>query len=260
MIFRIIAVLVLSSHFMWGMAQGIKVIPFATLDSVANPETVMNSPMKFEFTDVDLGSISEDDDSVSVNFKWLNVSAQPVKIQNIKTGCDCTKASYSKEEVKPGKTGEITVTYYPKGHPGPFLRRFVVKTNVTGQENAAVLSLEGDVTPSIKPTHDYPYSMGNLLLKQKEIAFVETKKAMESIEVMNAGDTPLSLKVDNKLLPSWLSFTCMPGEIQPGEIADIEFAFDPGKVTTPLPTSWPVILTGINVPSTQRTIYIRFKK
>ena len=73
---------------------------------------------------------------------------------------------------------------------------------------------------------------------------------------MNAGDVPLAIGADAGLLPPFLSLKCEPEVIPPGGEADIVVAFDPEAVPMRMLSVIPVVLTGMDLPPSQRTIRV----
>jgi hypothetical protein len=65
---------------------------------------------KFSSETVDLGKIKKGN-PVTATFTLTNVSKEDLIIENVTPGCGCTKSDYTKEPIKPGKTGTITATY-----------------------------------------------------------------------------------------------------------------------------------------------------
>lgn len=237
-------------------AQQYRIIPREVLDSVANPVADARSPMHFRQTRIDAGTIGEDDKPSSYTFSWRNDGEEPLVITAVRTGCGCVTAAYDKRPVKTGEEAEITLTYDPKGHPGHFSRKISVYTQALKQPSA-VLELTGRVEPSARPTHNYPYAFGPLLLKQTEVRFEGTARAAERIEMMNAGDKPLTISANERMLPPFVRVVCEPQTIEAGAVADIEIAFDPAEVKGRLPQQVPVIIEGVAGASVQRTIYVR---
>ena len=66
----------------------------------------------------DFGTIKEADGPVSYSFKFENTGDEPLVIINVNASCGCTRPDYPKEPIRPGKKGEIKVTYNPAGRPG----------------------------------------------------------------------------------------------------------------------------------------------
>lgn len=241
------------------LGQSFRIIPKERLDSIANPVAASDSPMRFEQTRIDAGTISEDDAPSQYRFVWHNEGSEPLVITEVRTGCGCAVATYDHRPVKSGEKGTITVTYNPKGHPGRFQRKIVVSTQLL--KASAVLELTGDVIPSSRPVHDYHNAIGSLRLKQLEVRMSGRDRAIESIEVMNAGEKPMRIEADAQMLPQYLRVVCVPETIEAGARADIEIHFDPSKVKGTIPRQIPVILNGIgNLPPSRRTIHINFEQ
>lgn len=242
-------------------AQQFKIIPREKLDSLANPVAAADSPMRFERSAIDAGTINEDDAPSRYRFHWHNDGSEPLVVTEVRTGCGCAAADYDRRAVGPGEEGVITITYHPKGHPGRFRRKITVHTQSTGRP-AAVLELTGEVIPSVLPTHNYPHVMGSLRLKRTEVAMESTeRRVVESIEVLNAGEKPLRITADSRLLPEYLAVRSNPETIEAGMRADIEISFDPTKVRARIPERIPVILEGTDdLPPSRRTIYVNFNQ
>ncbi|MDE6375001.1 MAG: DUF1573 domain-containing protein, partial [Alistipes sp.] len=198
-----------------------------------------------------------DYDSTEIyTFRWHNDGKQPLVVTRIETTCGCAKAGYEKRPVPAGGTGEVKVTYHPKGHPGNFRRKIFVYTQLSEKQPTAVLELTGHVTASVLPTHDYSYAMGPLLLKQRTVRLAGTQVQTERIECLNAGKEALRLSADALLLPEYLVFECDPETFDPGKTGDLVIRFDPAKAPQKLPAWVPVVIEGIALPPSQRTLRV----
>ena len=237
--------------------QNFRIIPKEVLDSLANPVAAADSPMRFEQTTIDAGTLNEEDAPATYTFHWKHAGDTPLVITEARTGCGCVTVAYDRRPVRPGERRSVDVTYHPKGHPGHFQRKIQLFTQ-TGKGPAAVLTLTGTVTPSVRPTHNYPHVMGPLRLKQQQVRMSGTRPGVERIEVLNAGDEPLTLTANKALLPAWLTVRSDPQTIGAGATADIEIAFDPAKAPAKIPQRVPVILEGLALPPGQRTLYVQF--
>lgn len=230
----------------------------ALLDSIANPATAKGADaMRFEKAHIDAGRIGEDDAPSEYIYRWHNEGDKPLVISRVQTTCGCASPSYGKEPVRPGGEGSVTITYHPKGHPGSFQRKIFVFTQLSDKQPTAVLELTGHVSGSIMPTGDYPYAMGGLLLKQQRVRISGNRLQTERIECLNASGKPLRIRADDRLLPAYVAFACDPQTIQPGKTADLVIRFDPAKAPEALPTQIPILLEGVDLPPSQRTIRIR---
>lgn len=75
-------------------------------------------------------------------FKFTNPGKTPLIITSVETSCGCTAADWTKEPVKPGKSGQITVKY-DAAFPGAFQKTITVHYN--GEDSPVVLKIGGQV-------------------------------------------------------------------------------------------------------------------
>lgn len=231
------------------------------LERLANPETADSGDfMEFEDRILDFGTIEEDGGPVSGIFKWHNAGDRPVSLVKVNTTCSCAVPEYSREYVSPGDTGTLKITFHPQGHPGKISRKIIVFSTLSEDKPTAVLELAGDVIPSVRPTWNYPYAMGPLLLKQKEINMTGTSLQTERILCMNAGEKDITVKAETELLPEGFTFRCEPETIVPDGEADLIFVFDPSGAKLPPAGVIPVILKIPGLTPSQRTIFIKINK
>lgn len=229
------------------------------LDSLYSPQVSgSGAAMRFEARVIDAGTIAEEAEPPVYTYRWTNVGKEPVTVLQVTTTCGCATASFSREAVEPGEDGTVEVTYHPKGHPGSFDRRIFVYTDSSGGRPAAVLSLRGEVKPAAVPVWLYSHRMGSLCLKRTEVQFRGGVKAVERVECLNAGDRAVEVGAETALLPPYLSVRCEPQTIPAGEKADIVVTYDPGAAPARMLTVIPVILTGPDVPPSQRTLTVKF--
>ena len=69
----------------------------------------------------------------------------------------------------------------------------------------------------------------------------------------------MTIGVDKALLPPYLSFRCEPETIPPGGEADLVITYDPGAAPMRMLNVVPMVLTGLDLPPSQRTITVKFK-
>ena len=238
-------------------AQTYRILPRELMDSVANPVAATDSPMRFVQSRIDAGTISEDDAPSEYIFRWRNCGERPLAITGVKTSCGCVVAEYDKRPVDSGGSGQIRVTYHPKGHPGWFNRKITVYTSFSTRPSA-VLELTGSVTPSAVPAHEYRHRIGPLGLKQRQVQMDGSRRCEERIEVLNTGGRELRITADS--LPEYLSFGCEPEAIAPGAKADIVISFDPAKATGEVPEEVTVVLGGVEATAGDGSICVLFGK
>lgn len=100
----------------------------------------------FEKTTYNFGSFSENSPKVTCKFKFTNTGDGPLVIHQAIASCGCTVPQYPKEPIKPGESGEVTVTYNGAGKfPGHFRKTITLRTN--SKNEITRLVVEGDMTP-----------------------------------------------------------------------------------------------------------------
>jgi hypothetical protein len=65
----------------------------------------------WDITDYDFGKNVVQLKPASATFTLTNKGKDPVTITQVSTSCGCTSPKYTKEPIKPGDTGEVTLTY-----------------------------------------------------------------------------------------------------------------------------------------------------
>ncbi|OIN60147.1 DUF1573 domain-containing protein [Arsenicibacter rosenii] len=97
--------------------------------------------LKFTKETHDFGKV-EQGKPVTYVFTFKNTGTDPVVISDAQASCGCTKPSWTKEPVMPGKTGTVSATYNAAAM-GPFNKSVTVMSN--GETPNIVLYLKGEV-------------------------------------------------------------------------------------------------------------------
>lgn len=214
----------------------------------------LRAQLRFERTTLDVKTISEDDAPSVHTFRYVNDSDKPVVITRVETTCGCAKPQYTKAPILPGTEGEVSVTFYPRGHAGTLDRSLYVRTNAS--EKPVRLTLVGTVTPTADRFAAYPVRKGPLRLKQDEVRFGRVRKSMRHvarIEVANAGMRALHLSLVGA--PDDLEFRTEPSTIAPDSVADLVFVLNTARLQ-PGPLEFTVMLDGLQVPPSQREMRV----
>ena len=99
--------------------------------------------IKFEKTNHDFGSFPESQ-KVTCTFKFTNTGDNLLVIHQAIASCGCTVPQYPKQPIKPGESGEITVTYNGAGKfPGHFKKSITIRTNA--KQEIVRLYIDGDM-------------------------------------------------------------------------------------------------------------------
>ncbi|WP_455641047.1 DUF1573 domain-containing protein [Parabacteroides sp.] len=94
-------------------------------------------------TSHDFGQIKEADGKVSTTFVIKNTGDAPLVVTRVIASCGCTTPEWTKEPIAPGQTGNIKITYDPKGRPGTFAKTISVYSN--GKTGSYILTIRGEV-------------------------------------------------------------------------------------------------------------------
>lgn len=106
-------------------------VSFVSLCSAQTVESVKKqAEIKFDETTYDFGRFPESSPVQTCKFTFTNTGNDLLLIHQAVASCGCTVPKYSKEPIKPGEKGSITVTYNGKGKiPGVFKKSVTLRTN-----------------------------------------------------------------------------------------------------------------------------------
>ena len=100
-----------------------------TITLFAIPQVHAQAVMEMEKTSHNFGKFQESVPQTYV-FKFKNTGDEPLVIQQAMSSCGCTVPQYTKTPIKPGESGEISVTYNGKGkYPGRFKKGITIRSN-----------------------------------------------------------------------------------------------------------------------------------
>lgn len=84
--------------------------------------------IKFEKEQHDFGRLSKGE-AVSYSFKFTNTGNADLLVKECTATCGCTVADFPKNEIKPGESGFITVTFNSANKRGQQIQTVTVGTN-----------------------------------------------------------------------------------------------------------------------------------
>ena len=172
------------------------------------------------------GTIEEAKGLASHVFQIQNTGDAPLVISRVTASCGCTRPEWTKRPIAAGESGELKVTYNPKGRPGPFYKTITIYSNA-GKPRYNV-AIKGNVTPKpAAPTFTYPYAIGHLKLHTKTVLYNNLRQNEtlgEKISIKNDGKTSVSVEIGK--LPHFLTADVRPVSLKPGEVGEITFLMD----------------------------------
>lgn len=244
---------------LWAMAcdasAQMKIISRERVEAVSNPRLSADSAsVVFDTKHIVAETMSEDDVPKTFVYKFRNVGDKPLQILRLVSTCSCASATCAVKSVAPGAIAEISVKYFPKGHPGRFERKVFVYTQ-EGNDPAAVLRLSVDVTSGSDHSTLWPVQMGGIRLRCSDVTFNKGQKAVETINFLNLTGKTLRLQCEEMFLPQCISFSSEP--VADGAEGVMTVTYDPSK--SGAKDSVKLILKGLGLPPSRSTINIRIK-
>ncbi len=246
-------------------AAQVRTVPKELLDSIANPvEAEQSSLMKFVTKRIVTGEIGEDETPV-YDFRFVNRGDRPLEIRHITASCGCVSAKCDERRIQPGDSGKISVTYYPKGHPGKFERRIFVYTDLSATKPTAVLYLVAAVRQGNDRSYLFPHQLGQIRMKVREFTFRSDMKDVVCLDFLNTGDSPVTPRIAEAMLPAYIRAWCGTPDVEPGREGEICIAFDPdkfaeiaaaGRQGPAAAVRVPLILEGLGVPPRESSIML----
>lgn len=187
----------------------------------------------FQAAKHDFGTIKQEDGDVTAYFEFKNEGSVPLLISNVRTSCGCTKPSWPKEPIEPGKTGTISATYRASTRPYYFQKTITVYSN-DPEHQTTTLTITGNVTPKpTNPADNYSVKMGDLSLKANRSSFgVYTQGFTQerSIEYANFTDHEVAIDIYVSDEDSeFLSYEVSNPTLQPNQSGKIIFYIDTRK-------------------------------
>ena len=242
----------------WALAASaasaqMRIIPREKVDAVSNPRLSADSAsLAFETMHIVADPMTEDDTPKTFIYRFENVGDKDVKIVRLVSTCSCASATCSVKSVAPGASAEISVKYYPKGHPGRFERKAFVYTQ-DGNDPAAVLRLSVDVESGSDHSTQWPVQMGGIRLRSTEVTFTQGRKAVETVSFINLTGKTLKLECETMFLPQCFAFSSEP--VDNGAEGKITITYDPAKPG--VRDNVKLILKGLGLPPSQSSITIK---
>lgn len=140
----------------------------AVLFAMAQPK------IEFDKKTHEFGDIHEEGGKVTARFTFKNVGDSALILKNVKPGCGCTAANYTREAIAPGESGFIDATYDPWGRPGQFNKNIKVTTNEVAQPTPYIIFIKGNVIkrpPTKYELAGYKSGRGEVRVKESTLRF-----------------------------------------------------------------------------------------
>ncbi len=179
----------------------------------------------------DFGAFSEDLGSVEAKFQLVNESNRPIRIMEAQATCGCTVPYFTKDNIAPGDTATLTVTYLANGRPGKFEKNIYVKSS-DAPSVKQTLTISGTVigaSATIKSR--YPVDGGKIKLQSSTAGFGEVKRGkFKTVFITIYNQSPDSMKPELSDLPGYIQAQITPEVIAPGQQGQIALTLNSQQV------------------------------
>ncbi|MBO7561737.1 MAG: DUF1573 domain-containing protein [Bacteroidales bacterium] len=189
-------------------------------------QTGHTTSLKFDKVVHNFGKILAGSGAKKCDFKYTNVSSEPVVINNILSSCGCSVPEWNKAPIRPGESGVITVTFLNDQGAYPFDKTLTVY--VSSSPKPIQLRITGVAYDKEKPVSElYPAHFGPLGMKAQtqNAGQIEQglKKALKE-NVVNISKKKISVSFEN--VDPALSISISPSVVKPGESATISYTIN----------------------------------
>lgn len=186
--------------------------------------------IKFDETTHKFGKIKKNGPAEHV-FTFTNVSDEPLKLTQVKASCGCTTPAWTKSEVAPGETGEISVKYNT-ARVGPFTKTVTVRYGEGSKP--IILYIKGEVENDVQVQDIHSYKVGGLGFNKlaENIGTLDSDKIHSVVyQVKNVSPHPIIFKekVDQEMM---IKTTVARAVLNPGETTAISVVIDGSKFIT----------------------------
>lgn len=171
--------------------------------------------IKFDQTTYNFGSIHEEAGKVIGRFEFTNIGDSDLVLTNVRPGCGCTPASYTREPVAPGGRGYIDISYNPYNRPGGFNKVVRITTNEPQFKRANPdrpynIYIKGEVIkrpPTVFEKAGYTKSAGMARFKEPNarVDVLNTGAQTDTFLVRNFWSKPVTFALQNP--PAYVSET-----------------------------------------------------
>ena len=117
------------------------ILAFSLSALVAAAQKDFGGTARFDTTAYDFGKVDIKDGAVSCSFKVTNIGKEILNIYVVTSSCSCTSAKWTREDIEPGASGTIDVTYTNDEGPYPFDKALTVY--LSNLEKPVILHVKG---------------------------------------------------------------------------------------------------------------------
>lgn len=183
----------------------------------------VGTELEFDKIVHNFGDIVHKSGPVTCTFKVKNTGTKPAVIYNVVSTCGCTNVKWTREPIRPGGSGSVSVTYSNDEGAYPFDK--TLTTYTSDSKKPILLKVRGISTEGKKSLASlYPVTFGPLGLRSKELKcgnLEQGGKKSESALVANLSQKPI--KVSFTGISNNLKIHISPNPIPANSTAEMTF-------------------------------------
>lgn len=200
----------------------IVIIFFGLLGSDLSAQEEIGKGLEIDKMVHNFGDIILNSGPVSCKFTLKNNGNEPAVIYNVTTSCGCTDVDWTKNPIKSGESGMISVTYSNDEGAYPFNKNITVY--ISGIQKPIILKLRGYSHERVVPIEElYPVHYGPMGFKEERLNLgyiSQGKKKNEKVIIANVSDK--EAKVEFNDISRYLDISVSPNPIPAKSTAELE--------------------------------------
>lgn len=213
--------------------QGVALFMLAVMPLCATAQRRTQSTLEFEEQEWNFGTIKEVDGPVAHTFRFINRGRDAVVIEKVAVSCGCTTPSYTREPIKAGQRGEITVQYNPRERSGAINETITVGSREGRNRNK--LTIRGEVIPRPRTVEDdYPFLLADgLRISEHSLIFGQIEQGgVKSMVVkyVNTSDKAVRIGLTPPRNRPFVKVSA-PETVAPGQRGEITVTYDLSRTT-----------------------------
>lgn len=177
---------------------------------ISPPDDPTAPVLSFDHVVYDFGTVKQGD-TIIHEFRFTNVSKEPLVLHEVTMHCGCQNAEFPKEPIPPGKSGVIRTYLLTSGKMGAQDKVYTVKSNSTGSE--VPLHMKGVIATYRTSDHGPVMTFKQSTFNFDTVAFNAVLE--HKFYFVNTGDMPLIISSASQGEPWYPDFQKEP--VTPGD-------------------------------------------
>ena len=179
--------------------------------------------IEWNHTNHDFGAFQESMGAVTALFTLYNRGDETLVITGARANCGCTSPVLSADEIAPGDSATLAVTYDPDGRPGRFEKKIYIDSNTNPKRST--LSISGVCIGSPQSVNlRYPVEIGPLRMAHSAALLGAVERGhIKSVYESGYNASTDTLRPVVESTPRWLDVSVLKEVVEPGEGASFNF-------------------------------------